>query len=85
MACTSGFCEHNSCFIKISGEPGYYCEVASQCRNDPYWQIIVVPALLALAALIIFLLICIKLRKKKPEKYDVKYYAHEEMYIPPLS
>ena len=79
MVCKENSCEFERCCIPLTVEPGYYCEVASQCGNNPYWQIIVVPILLGLLALAILLLVCVKLRKRKPEKYNVGYYAHEEM------
>ena len=53
-----------------------YCKVASQCHNLPKWEIILIPVLLGLAALIIGLLIFFKLRKRSRRKFNVNYFSH---------
>lgn len=79
LQCDEDFCRGgiDCCVVMAdSHRSRRYCKVASQCQSNPYWEVITVPLILGLAALIIGLLVLWKLRKMKKKKLNVKYYAH---------
>ena len=41
-----------------------FCDIESNCVATPTWIVILVPVLLGLAALILFLIVCIRLRRR---------------------
>lgn len=77
MQCNENSCEGGlSCCVNIDYYPGFYCKVASQCHQQPVWQVIVIPTLLATFTLILAIMIFLKLRGKKIEKRDARSYAY---------
>lgn len=77
MECSESSCEGGMrCCVKIDYYPGFYCKVVSQCQQEPLWQVIVIPSLLAFLAIVLGLLTFFKLRGKKKNKRDQTVFAH---------
>jgi multisubunit Na+/H+ antiporter MnhC subunit len=68
-----------TCCEYMNGQP--YCQVASQCRSDPVWQAIVIPAVLFLLAVCLIIVVVYKLRTKRFSSMQVKNFARQEMYL----
>lgn len=80
MPCVDTSCQGGlQCCVPIAYYPGFYCKVASQCYQQPLWQVIAIPCLLAFLTLAIVLLAWVKLRGKTASRRDVRAYAYEEM------
>jgi len=65
----------NSCCEYFNGQP--YCLVASQCKLNPLWESIVIPAVLFLLAVILALIVCYKLQQKTKSPMQVTNFARQ--------
>lgn len=75
--CTEDYCQGGlECCVELGDGVTRYCKVASQCHNLPYWEIILIPVLLGVAALIIITLIACKLRRRERKRLNAAYFAH---------
>jgi multisubunit Na+/H+ antiporter MnhC subunit len=70
----------NSCCDYAGGQP--YCYVASQCKDDPLWQAIVIPAVLFALAVCLIVVVVYKIRTKRFSSMQVSNFAKQEMYFP---
>ena len=60
------------------GQRVFYCLHSSECRDDPIWQAIVIPAVLFLIGLILLIIfLCIICRKKEEPMKITNFAAHE--------
>jgi hypothetical protein len=71
----------NSCCEYLNGQP--YCSVSSQCKDDPVWQAIVIPAVLFLLSVCLIIVVIYKLKTKRFSNMQVSNFARQEMYLPP--
>jgi hypothetical protein len=76
----SSFCRGGCCRSFLGTE---FCDVESNCIDNPTWLVALVPALLGVAALILVILVCIRLKNRKIiDLYDKKAaLKHEYLFI----
>ena len=72
--CTALSCgRNNDCCQETNGTA--YCLVESQCKADPRWQAIVIPAVLLLFAVILIIMVAFKLCRGTKTKMKVNNFA----------
>lgn len=54
--------------------------MSSQCRRDPLWEAIVVPAVLFLLAVCLLIVVIYKIKTKRFSNMQVSNFARQEMY-----
>ena len=54
-----------------------YCLVESQCKTDPLWQAIVIPAVLFAFAVILIILVIVKLKNASKTSMKVNNFAQQ--------
>lgn len=75
LGCKEGCCDYY--------EGKAYCLVSSQCKSNPLWESIVIPAVLFALAVFLILVVCYKLRTKGKAPMQVTNFARQEMYLVP--
>jgi hypothetical protein len=73
LGCKEGCCDY------YNGKP--YCLISSQCKSNPLWESIVIPAVLFALAVVLILVVCYKLRTKGKAPMQVTNFARQEMYF----
>ena len=67
----------DTCCVVSNGQP--YCQVSSQCRDNPIWESVVIPATIFLLALCILIVVVYKLCKKSHSYMQVSNFAKQEV------
>lgn len=64
---------------RISSQGIQYCLVESQCMSDPKWEVIVIPAVIFLFALVVLAVIIYKCCTAQKRPMQVTNFAQQEM------